>query len=1004
MRSFALAGTWVVLLSVALPACKRPPPAAPGGSIILSVDSNRRVERVKLVAYEPYGGSSELFFATDGKDLTKEPVSGEVVPGLAIGGGRVLFVGIGYVGEERVASGRVEATFASGARTAATLTLKGEVIDVDEDGYELREDCNDRSSGQSPFHIETCDNNVDDDCDGSPDEACACAEGQRRDCYSGAEQTRHRGQCRDGAQLCAGGVWSSCSGSVLPGDETCNGKDDNCEGSVDEDCSCPDGTQRYCWGAEFTTTTGSPANLSGVRGECRAGVQRCVASKWAICEGAVFALAETCDGKDNDCDDEFDEDFDQDQDGYTTCGTNNGAACTSGAAGGLNGAVADCDDHDAERTPCGSVTPELCGDNDKDNNCDSSVFECTATGTCASAGFMAGWDQTSGPGEPVCRRLGGSYGMVCDPSTRRSCTIMAAADCVAGNGPSTEAAASPRTSCHGVAGCLVGTTTGPAVGGPLASGDKFGDCDGRSCNNAADEVVYANVGNGQGTGWEYRAITPTSGFYECRVRQDASDADVDCASGACETTRVACLRKPTAAASVANMPNAALGACLVPQGRVDDNNLGTTCFTNAGTSTPPQSTALSGVLDPHNRCPEGGLCDDRVKTPWQDDQPSAGQARCVIFNSNGDQLRCAGGACGDPTASPAAAAAACADVLGVVSSVCADKNCKIAARCDQAGEPLTSPYCFDANDPTNKGGSCAAGESCYSGVTNLAPSSICTACTNDDICGPTCATCGDGACCAGRTGDSAACDRTGVTVAADARCMCGLVPNGIAGNRTTAMFCPGSGTNGCCGGGERCSGGTACVAVAATEIACGGSVCAKASQWCKVDAISGAPSPALAAPFTCVTVTGTEIACHQKTCIKASEACTSNPGSVCTDCVALNRAACGDQCCPNATDYCSNVGSGACSACSGARDEPCNQDCCLASQREYCSDFGASTCTQCSTNRAPCGDKCCGPGDFCSNTGAGTCSSTCAGQACNQVCCSGGTPTCTSWDNSTCGV
>ena len=83
---------------------------------------------------------------------------------------------------------------------------------------------------------ETC-NGEDDDCDGLVDE------GLNRKCYGGAPGTAGVGVCKEGVQQCLGGTMGNCVGALLPGTETCNGKDDDCDGQTDEGSLCPPGTR-----------------------------------------------------------------------------------------------------------------------------------------------------------------------------------------------------------------------------------------------------------------------------------------------------------------------------------------------------------------------------------------------------------------------------------------------------------------------------------------------------------------------------------------------------------------------------------------------------------------------------------------------------------------------------------------------------------------------------------------------------------------------------------------
>jgi len=110
---------------------------------------------------------------------------------------------------------------------------------------------------------ESCGDGLDDDCDGSPDEGCACTSGQKQACYSGPLGSEGKGVCKPGTQLCVAGVWSpGCDGAVLPSEESCNGKDDDCDGQTDE--GNPGG------GASCTT---------GLAGPCASGTQTCGGGK-----------------------------------------------------------------------------------------------------------------------------------------------------------------------------------------------------------------------------------------------------------------------------------------------------------------------------------------------------------------------------------------------------------------------------------------------------------------------------------------------------------------------------------------------------------------------------------------------------------------------------------------------------------------------------------------------------------------------------------------------------
>jgi hypothetical protein len=144
-----------------------------------------------------------------------------------------------------------------------------------------------------------------------------CERGTSRACYTGPASTRGRGVCRDGRQTCTpAGAWGPCEGEARPltvdgGVETienCDGRDENCDGEVDERCCIPGSPQdRACYdGPEGTAD----------RGVCRRGVRLCNADGrgWGACAGQVRPEAEVCNGFDDDCNGQTDEDL-----GETAC-------------------------------------------------------------------------------------------------------------------------------------------------------------------------------------------------------------------------------------------------------------------------------------------------------------------------------------------------------------------------------------------------------------------------------------------------------------------------------------------------------------------------------------------------------------------------------------------------------------------------------------------------------------------------------------------------------------
>ena len=191
---------------------------------------------------------------------------------------------------------------------------------------------------------ETC-NGKDDDCDGSIDEIPS------QSCYGGPSGTAGKGVCRQGTRSCRNAQWTSCVGEVRPSTESCNTKDDDCDGSIDEGCSCVDGKTRSCG-----TNTGL----------CRTGTQTCRGGQWGSCVGEIKPKTEICEGSvDEDCDGQVDEGCSCVDRKTRTCGKNTGE-CKTGTETCQGGQWGSC---------VGEVKPatEIC--NGKDDNCDGKIDE-----------------------------------------------------------------------------------------------------------------------------------------------------------------------------------------------------------------------------------------------------------------------------------------------------------------------------------------------------------------------------------------------------------------------------------------------------------------------------------------------------------------------------------------------------------------------------------------------------------------------------------------------------
>jgi len=155
------------------------------------------------------------------------------------------------------------------------------------------------TSNVNPAPIEICDNGKDDNCDGQIDEVFP---------KKGLACTVAG---KEGA--CAEGIFTACQNGVAvctqlqepePQERCDDGIDNDCNGKVDADdtaCPCKPGAKGTCY-------TGA-AGTAG-KGLCKDGERTCLLSgRWGPCEGQIIPKAEECNNQDDDCDGQVDEDF-----------------------------------------------------------------------------------------------------------------------------------------------------------------------------------------------------------------------------------------------------------------------------------------------------------------------------------------------------------------------------------------------------------------------------------------------------------------------------------------------------------------------------------------------------------------------------------------------------------------------------------------------------------------------------------------------------------------------
>lgn len=228
-----------------------------------------------------------------------------VDPGQASGG-----AGVASVGSAGAAGGP------QCSPTSAVENCEQKGMDADCDGNvdegcdcfgTAKEDCNDAGKGVCAAgtrqcnkgawgacmstvapSAEICDGrDVDEDCDGNPNTGCACANGTKQSCT-----TTRAGPCAAGTQMCSGGQWGDCESTTRPtaAETVCDGKDEDCNGTPDDNAPCPAGQRCYRGACKQWCTDDSCAEKS--TNPCRA--MRCDQNTGMCVQGTAVATNTPC--------------------------------------------------------------------------------------------------------------------------------------------------------------------------------------------------------------------------------------------------------------------------------------------------------------------------------------------------------------------------------------------------------------------------------------------------------------------------------------------------------------------------------------------------------------------------------------------------------------------------------------------------------------------------------------------------------------------------------------